>query len=578
MDREIQEISNVGDWKYVPSKLNPADEATKITKIDFTNNNLWLTGPQFLHNNSDHWPVGKISVGSQDIDPIDKEYVNVTSLLRNDIDLPDVLRFSNWLRFLRTTAWTLRYVDHLKLKRQNCKELTAKEIDRAEILIFKKMQLDSYQREVEKLTKGESVDNSSSLKSLLLKMSDDGLIRLKGRLDNLNDSDYDFNSKNPIVLSKDHPITNLLVYHYHQKNCHIGVETVLSNLRHKFWITKCRNTLKKIIRNCQYFKNKRGQPHKAIIGQLPKCRIEPTERAFLKVGVDYFGPIEITVNRSHVKRYGVIFTCMASRAVHLEVAEDLSCNAFMHLFRQFGCRRGFPIEMYSDNGTNFKRASKEIQEVITDWPKDELLQFLTTKNCSWFFNPPLSPHMGGAWERLIQSVKTYLCFLLKERFPKEYTLKTLFCEIEHMINSRPLLYVPSDSMDSVPLTPNDILIGPDFRDSFYSTATDGDLKVLNMWKASQRLADMFWLKWRKEYRQYLLYSRKWTKEQSMLKEGDVVLITDSDLPRNIWPKGIIVKTYQATDGCVRIVDVKIKDKIYKRPIVKLIKLDVKTNV
>jgi len=575
---EIQELTNSSEWRHVPSKLNPADKATKISSFDFSSNELWLTGPPFLRKNQDQWPLGKIPLSPDSSDASDKEFVNLTTIQKQSFILPDVSRFSNWMRFLRTTAWVLRYLTKLRpnLRISINNELTATELFKAEKLIFLSIQQDSYYQEIGKLKCNEPVSTSSSLHSLPLFFSIDNLLRLRGRLNNLSEEEMSIDSKNPIILSRDHPITKLLVQYYHVENCHMGTETVIANIRQRFWITKCRSTVKNIIRNCQQCKNKKARPQPPLMGQLPSCRIKPTERAFLKVGIDYFGPIEVTQNRSHVKRYGVIFTCMTTRAVHLEIAEDLSCNAFMHVFRQFGCRRGFPTELYSDNGTNFRRADKDIKEIIEQWPNDKFTQFLTTKGCTWYFNPPLSPHMGGAWERLIQSVKKYLGVLLKERYPREYTLKTLFCEIEFVINSRPLLIVPSDSM-SEPLTPNDLLIGSNYRESFYTNTNDNDLRLLNMWKSSQRLADIFWLKWKKEYRQFLLCSRKWTKDSNVLKEGDVVLIMESDLPRNVWPKGIIVKTYPSNDGRVRIVDVKIKDHIYKRPAVKIIKLDVRTD-
>jgi len=89
-------------------------------------------------------------------------------------------------------------------------------------------------------------------------------------------------------------------------------ETVTANIRQRFWTTKFRSTVKNIIRNCQLFKNKKGMPQTPLICQLLSCRIKPTERVFLKVGIGYFGPIEVVQNRSHVKRYGVIFTCSSS--------------------------------------------------------------------------------------------------------------------------------------------------------------------------------------------------------------------------------------------------------------------------
>lgn len=349
---------------------------------------------------------------------------------------------------------------------------------------------------------------------------------------------------------------------------------LVSNLRKVFWITSCRSAVKKVVYNCQFCKNQKAKPQIPRMGQLPSCRVNQTTRPFIKTGVDLFGPYEVTVNRRHKKRYGVLFTCMVTRAIHLELAYDLSSNSFLHVWRQFGCRRGFPEEIFSDNGTNFRKASKEIRDAINSWPHDVITQEMTMKNCKWVFNPPAAPHMGGAWERLIKSVKTHLSFLLKERYPKEFVLRTLFCEIENMLNSRPLTHLPLTSDDANPITPNDLLIGPTHASLQFADTTDKDINLLNMWKASQRLTDIFWRQWRRDYRQYIMCSTKWSKDGPMLREGDVVLVTDQNTMRNVWPKGIILKTYPSKDGRVRIVDVRTVSGIFRRPVHRLIKLDV----
>lgn len=310
------------------------------------------------------------------------------------------------------------------------------------------------------------------------------------------------------------------------------------------------------------------------MGQLPKCRIEKSVRPFAKCGIDYFGPIEITVGRKHEKRYGVIFTCMAIRAIHIEIAHDLSFNGFMHVFRQFGNRRGFPSDVYSDNGTNFHRSDKEIKNVFKSWPEDDLIKFSTSKMCNWHFNPPAAPHMGGVWERLIQSIKKHLKFVLTEKYPKEYVLRTLFCEIEMIINSRPLTFNSDDPHDSNPLTPNDLLIGPNLNNFPFSKTDDNDLTPLTMWRASQRLADIFWKRWVGEYLPTVLQSRKWTREVRNVSVGDVVIIFDGDMPRSCWPKGKVVKTYPGPDGYVRVVDVQTVSGIFKRSIAKIVKLSI----
>lgn len=183
--------------------------------------------------------------------------------------------------------------------------------------------------------------------------------------------------------------------------------------------------------------------------------------------------------------------------------------------------------------------------------------------------------MGGAWERLIQDIKKHLYFLLKEKHPKEFVLRTFFTEIENMMNNRPLTHMPLYSHDSNPLTPNDLLIGHLPSSLPFAQTDDKDLHFRNMWRATQRLCDLFWVRWKKEYRQHILYSRKWSKDNPSVCEGDVVLITDADIPRNIWPKGIIVKVYPSKDERVRTVNVKTSCGVYKRAVAKLIKLDVR---
>lgn len=156
------------------------------------------------------------------------------------------------------------------------------------------------------------------------------------------------------------------------------------------------------------------------MGQLPSFRTKRTVRTFIKTGIDFFGPIEVSVKRSREKRYGVIFTCMVTRAIHLEIANSLSTNAFIHVFRQFGCRRGFSEEVFCDNGTNFRGAEKILSEALKTFDQEEIVKFCTMCQVKWNFNLPATPHMGGAWERLIQSVKKVLKEILVSRYPQEY--------------------------------------------------------------------------------------------------------------------------------------------------------------
>lgn len=577
---EIHELSEPNDWRYVPSLDNVSDDATKFKPFDFTEKSRWLNGPQFLHCNIPAWPKGNFDV--QDISEnveLKPEFV-ATIIEVFDLEVPDITRISNWNKYVRVMAWILKFTRNmLQIIRKNddhsnsyLKLLYPDDISKAEVLLFKKIQSDSYKDELQCLRNDMQFDKNSSLITFTCRLSEDGLLRIHGRLENAIISE---DAKNPIILNHKHELTYALVKYYHDQNNHIGTETIIAQLRQRFWITNVRSLVKKCAYNCQACKNRKATPQIPFMGQLPRCRVERTIRPFVKCGVDYFGPIEVTVNRKHEKRYGVIFTCMAIRAVHIEIAHDLSSSSFIHVFRQFGSRRGFPEELYSDNGSNFRKANKEIKSAIDDWSKVDVAQFCTSKRCKWFFNPPAAPHMGGAWERLVQSIKKHLYLVLQDRYPKEYVLRTLFCEIENLINSRPLTFNSIDPDDEPPITPNHLLIGMSSVNESFVQTSDRDLIMINMWRASQRLADIFWKRWVAEYLPTILKVPKWSKESKNVELGDIVIIVDSESPRNCWPKGKIEQIYPAKDGKVRVVDVKTSTGgIFRRPVSKIIKLDV----
>lgn len=575
---EIQELTNPSRWFYVPTDQNIADDATKLKDIEINSDSYWFHGPLFLYKSIPDWPKSNYDENEMQNVEINEikntEFVGFSkNIEENNFVIPDVQRFSNWNIFLRASARIFQFINLLKgIKNKN---LELENIQKAEIHILRKTQNDSFSEELNCLKNNRAFSRNSKLNSFSCKIDDDGLLRVHGRLDNSEDLNY--NTKYPIILDAQHGITKLIVKYYHECNNHQGVETIISKLREKYWITNIRNTVKFSFYNCQFCKNLKAKPQIPKMGQLPKCRVDRTLRPFSKSGVDFFGPFDVLVNRKHQKRYGVLFTCMTIRAIHLEIAEDLSSSTFIHILRQFSARRGFPDELYSDNGTNFRKADKDLKQAFKNLESEELTQFCLTNNCKWFFNPPSAPHMGGSWERLIQSVKKHLKIVMMTKCPKEFVLRTIFCEIENIINSRPLTYNSDDINDPQPITPNHFLIGPSYSCFKFVESNDKDLILVNMWKASQRILDCFWKQWSREYIPNLLVNRKWIKENKNIAIGDFVLIMDSDGPRNVWPKGRVVKVFPAKDGCIRVVDVKTCNGIFRRPVCKIIKLDILKN-
>ncbi|XP_043471745.1 uncharacterized protein LOC122504628 [Leptopilina heterotoma] len=306
------------------------------------------------------------------------------------------------------------------------------------------------------------------------------------------------------------------------------------------------------------------------MGELPNERVKHHHRPFTFCGMDYFGPIAVTVGRRQQKRWGVLVTCLTTRAVHLEIASSLSADSTIMALRRMMARRGNPTEVFSDNGTNMVGANTELKRAISEIDRAELEQELTNRGIKWRFIPPGTPHMGGSWERLVRSVKVALNAVLTSRAPKEEVLATLIAEAEHVVNSRPLTHLSMDHQDKESLTPNHFLLGSSSGVTVPEKFTDHDLCSRKTWRKAQRLADMFWARWIKEYLPNLVARKCWSQEVRKLAVGDVVMIADSGFPRNTWPKGLVIKVNPAKDGRIRSAEVSTKGRILKRSAANLI--------
>ena len=201
------------------------------------------------------------------------------------------------------------------------------------------------------------------------------------------------------------------------------------------------------------------------MANLPKKHLLIYDKTIAATGVDYFGPFLVKHskttrrNQALTKRYGVIYTCLTTRAIHLELAEDLSTDSFILSLRRFISRRGHVKIMKSHNGTNFVGAGTELKERLRILDQIKVENFLRMKNIKWRFNLPLCPWISGSWEPLIKSIKRSLESITNGRTITEELLITLLCEVMSILNSRPLTSTSDEITDFEVLTPNLILLG-----------------------------------------------------------------------------------------------------------------------
>ena len=579
---ELSELSNPDDWHWVSTIDNVADLASRGVAVnEIPPTSRWFTGPAFLKEPTSQWPTVPSTSEPVENDADDaelkKEFVGHAAQRTNRLCLPDPERFSSWHKLVRTTAWVVRYVRKLKasVARKSTKlpaELLASEVQHAQTLWWKTVQQDCFPDELASLRKGEPVSRSSRLYKLSAGLDDD-VIRVFGRTDSA--AELRPSAKRPVILDPDHRYTRLLLQQHHVWNGHHGQERMANNLRQCYWILKLRVAVRRTWTECQRCKNERVIPLQPEMGQLPECRITANVRPFTNTGMDYFGPMEVTVGRRREKRYGVLFTCMSTRAVHLEVAHSLTTDACIQSIRRMSARRGQPAAIYSDNGTNLRGADRELRESIGELDQDRLTAELTARSIEWHFNPPAAPHMGGAWERLVRSVKVALRASLTEQHPRDEALLTVFAEAESLVNGRPLTHVPLDAEDDECLTPNHFLIGTSSAALCPGVFNNADLCLRKQWRVAQALTEMFWRRWVKEYLPTLTRRTKWHQPCRQLAPGDVVVIADDKATRGVWPRGIVIAVHPGRDGTVRVADVKTTAGVYRRPVARLCYLDVR---
>lgn len=399
-----------------------------------------------------------------------------------------------------------------------------------------------------------------------------GVLRVRGRLE--KNEQIPFDKRYPIILSGKHDISKKLILHVHSKFGHANRETVFNELRQKFWIPKARAAIRQATKECVWCKVNRCVPSVPMMAPLPIQRTTPHLRPFNAVGVDYLGPVEVTIGRRKEKRWIVVFTCMAVRAVHLDLVHSLSTQSCMMAIRRFVCKYGAPETIFSDNATCFHGANKAMIETIQKI-NIECAEKVTSAATAWHFNPPGTPHMGGVWERMVRSVKEALRALDDGRKLTDEILSTSLAEAEDMINTRPLTYVPQEAADEEAITPNHFLRGKvTSADMRLEDSVEFAETLKNVYKRSEYLANKMWERWLKEYLPSLNHRTKWFEERKPIEVGDLVFVVDGK-NRKQWIRGRVQSVIPGADGRIRQADVETADgKVHRRAVANLAVLEI----
>jgi hypothetical protein len=266
-----------------------------------------------------------------------------------------------------------------------------------------------------------------------------------------------------------------------------------------------------------------------------------------------------------------------TRATYIDLAQSLSTDDFLLVFRRFVGVYRTPQCIYSDNGTNFVGAERELLSCV-NLLKDsaKLKEFAARQAIDWKFQPPASPHFGGAHESLVKSAKRALYRALemekvKHRYPTEETMRTLLFEVAGILNTRTLYAASSDPADFRPLAPKDFLNMSDVH--HVPPGSFVDALPREQYRYLQRATNMFWDLWKGTFFQTLAARRKWTRATRNFAVGDAVLVADPNLPRGKWTFGRVTAVHPGQDRLVRVVTVKTENGSYLRNIHRLCLLE-----
>ena len=608
--QQIRDRTSPSQWTYVETAQNPADDASRgLYAHSLIESKRWWNGPEFLWKPLENQGFldGTDPTEILPDDPEVKTSVMATQG-QERFSLSERLKcFSTWHKAKRAVAVCLRLQriykrtgsdkhgqlksgdQHTEVARKKPTVEASKstrigaaryvpvntqDLQEAEAEIIRSLQREEFQSEISLLhrisvqgpqdqTQLRTMKKASTLYKLDPFLDKDDLLRVGGRLKHADLSEA---AKHPVVLPKKGHVTRLIIAHHHSLVEHQGRGITHNQIRSSgFWIIGGSSIISDFIAKCTRCRRLRGPLQDQKMADLPEDRVQPAP-PFSYCAVDYFGPWYVKEGRRQVKRYGVLFTCLASRAVHLEVANSLTADSFINAYRRFVGRRGPVRQIRSDQGSNSVGARNELHQSLSEQDNDKLRQELLKRNCDWIvykMNVPNASHMGGVWERQIRTVRNILTALLSHHGSQldDESLRTFFAEAEAIVNCRPLTVDDLNNAEvPVPLAPCQLLT---MKSSVVlpppGVFQRADLYSRKRWRRVQYLANEFWSKWKADYLQLLQARQKWVKARRNMSVDDVVIVKDDSLPRNRWPLARVVQTFPSDDGLVRKVKVLVAD-------------------
>ena len=534
-------------WRYVHTSVNPSDVGTREGTIKRSEAvELWLHGPAFLRTREVQPLSSDQSITVRSLTLSEDEALNQE---KNGLDLlversPNLYTLKKQVAYL--TAFK-QYFISVKVKKERFEKpvLDASYLENSFVYLVRYVQGSCFGPAVEfleanspdkfdtllkkldaKVSKEKELHHVSELKTLRKLrpcVGTDLLLRVEGRLDN---AALPVDTKHPIILPGRHALTRLIVLQEHVNAGHAGPSYTLMLTRQKFWIINGISSVKRYLSECSKCALARAKPVRQLMSDLPSFRVTAANKPFKFCGTDYFGPFVFKQNRSLCKAWGILFTCLCTRCVHVEIVTSMDLNNFILAFSRFINLRGPVDTFFSDNGKTFCAAEKQLPQIIDS---TEFHNSLRHRGINWVRIPAYAASQAGSWESMIKLIKKALVQVMSEarRKPSLIELQTFVSDAIRIVNDRPLTTLSDKPNDLKPLTPSCFLgqhLAPNTPVSAFHDR--GDLRNDYLYNAT--LARKFWASWMKGYLPTLQGRSKWRTLRENLSVGQLVLVGDAE--------------------------------------------------
>ena len=546
---EIRRSTDVAQWHHIPGSLNPADLASRGCNLTLLNKSNWWSGPAFLRqldiseHISDDVDHRKYTQDSVEVKKV-KQTLSTVATVKANMD-ETIKKFSSWKRLVRALALVKAMLKSKSFKKPT---LIARDWQEAEDCIVKAEQERLFPEDIKRLKGQEKLAKNSKLLKFTPYLDEKGTMRMRGRVT----SPLSYKEINPVILTKS-SLAKLLVTHYHQITHHQGHNPTIAALRQAgFWVTGVSTLAKNIVHHCIRCRRNRAKPEEQQMGLLPKERTNLSP-PFTHVGIDTFGHFLVKERRTELKRYGVLFTCLYSRALHIEVVDDLSTDSFLQALRRIQAVRGPITTIFSDGGTNFTGARNQLEKDLLSMQDSKIKIYLLANKIQFQINTPTASHQGGIWERQIRIIRSILNGMTTKYDRRMTTegLRTALYEIMATVNSIPLSTASLSDTEAI-ITANHLLTMKSQHLPPPPGQFDGtEIYGRSMYRKTQQMAEEFWTTWKAQYLPKIENRPKWEAPRQNIKVGDLVVIVDNNEPRNSWKTGVVVAVHQGSDGLVR---------------------------